>query len=114
MNELFDVTGFRSRVSNDLKSAMKRRETNTVAALRNVLHILDNTGAVPTPSSPTVSEVTRRTPSRNEVENLLRREIDELSEASNVFRRHGQIDRAEALDAKAGVVELCVSYLSET
>lgn len=112
MKELFDVTGFRSRVSLDLRSAMKQREANTVAALRGVLHILDNTGAVPADTSSTVSEVSRRTPSRNEVEDLLLREISELSQAATEYRRLGQIDRAEPLEAKAVVVKLCVSYLS--
>ena len=114
MDKLFDVASFRSRVSMDLKSALKRREANTVAALRSVLHILDNTGALPMPISPTVSEMPRRLPSRDEVENLLRREIADLSEAANEYRKYGQIDRAETLDAKSAVVELCVSYLSVT
>ena len=87
----------------DLKSALTRREANTVAALRSVLHILDNTGAVPMPISPTVSDVPRRLPSRDEVENLLRREIADLSKAANEYREYGQIDRAETLDAKGAV-----------
>jgi hypothetical protein len=98
----------------DLKSALTRREANTVAALRSVLHILDNTGAVPMPISPTVSDVPRRLPSRDEVENLLRREIADLSKAANEYREYGQIDRAETLDAKGCVVALCVSYVSAT
>ncbi len=79
-----------------------------------MLHILDNTGAVPMPISPTVSEVPRCVPSREQVVNLLRREIADLSEDANEYRKYVQIDSAEALDAKRAVVEFCVSYLSVT
>jgi hypothetical protein len=112
MGHAFDLDSFRDLVSADLRSAMKRRETNTVAALRNVLHIVDNTGAIPLSESLTTVEVARRIPDVQEVEALLRSEVDELQQAAEEYRRHGVMDRAEALAEKAEVVSGCISYLA--
>ena len=111
MSNAFDVTDFRSRISKDLKSAIKRRDTTVTSALRNVLHILDNTSAVAASGYASESEVPRRTPSRDEVEDLLRNEIAEMSEAAEEYRNHGFLDRAETLDEKANVITRCISYL---
>ena len=104
----------RERLRTALPAALKQRDTALVAVLRATLAALDNAEAVPIPEhgqgSPAlegtpvgvgVREVARRDLSNEEVERLVRAEIDERQTAARLYEQAGGHDRALRLRHEA-------------
>jgi uncharacterized protein len=100
----------RDRLRTALPAALKQRDAGLVAALRATLAALDNAEAVrtqehdhgslaleETPVGLGVREVARRNLSDEEVERLVRAEIDERQTAARVYEQVGEHERARQL-----------------
>jgi uncharacterized protein YqeY len=113
----------RERLRTALPGAMKQRDAGLVAVLRATLAALDNAEAVPpqehdhgslaleaTPVGVGVREVARRDLSDEEVERLVRAEIDERRTAARVYEQAGEHEHARRLrheaDTLAAVADL--------
>ena len=115
------VSSLRERLQAALPTAMKQRDTALVSALRATLAALDNAGAVPTddvgslalelsPVGVGARELARRELSDDEVERLVRTEIDERRTAAQIYESAGESERAGQLhheaDALAAVAQI--------
>ena len=109
------MTGtLRERLRTALPAALRQRDAPLVSALRSTLAALDNAEAVPigqhdpgslaleaTPVGGGTREVPRRDLSDEQVEQLVRAEVDERRAAARLYARAGQHDRAQRLGAEA-------------
>lgn len=105
----------RTRLAQDLRAAMKIRDSSRIAALRTLIAALDNAAAVPVPSGVRPApgapvEVPRKVLDDEEVETVLLREIAERRNAIFSFEMHGCIEEAVALRAE---IELYEQYAAE-
>jgi uncharacterized protein YqeY len=100
---------------------MKQRDTSLVSALRATLAALDNAEAAPTadaaPGSLAIEqspvgvgarEVARHELSDDEVERLIRAEIDERRMAADVYESAGEPERARQLRHEAAALAAVV------
>jgi uncharacterized protein YqeY len=107
----------RNRLQAALPVALKKRDVVRVSALRATLAALDNAEAPPaeehepgslalelTPVGPGAREVARRELSDDDVERLVRAEIDERRAAAAVYERTGRHERARRLLSEACVL----------
>ena len=104
----------RDRLRTALSAALKQRDAPLVAVLRATLAALDNAEAVPiqdydhgslaleqTPTGVGAREATRRELSDEDIERLVRAEMDERQSAAWVYERAGQHERARRLGHEA-------------
>jgi uncharacterized protein YqeY len=102
----------RDRLKAALPDALKRRDADLVAALRATLAAVDNAEAVPsqepgslaleeTPVGVGAPDVARRELSDDEVERLVRGEIEERRAAAQVYEQAGRDDHAQRLRDEA-------------
>ncbi|MGO1592098.1 MAG: GatB/YqeY domain-containing protein [Ancrocorticia sp.] len=114
-----DVWELRAVLRTDLTSAMKAHDQEAVAALRSALAVIDNAEAV-APADNSVhassehvagasvgvgsSEASRRKLTADDVQALLRAEIEERLEAARNYEAHGQSDLAGRLRREADVL----------
>lgn len=108
------------RLNAALRDAMKARNKSAVAALRSALAAIANAESVarqtdPTPAATSehvagsvaglrAAEVERRDLRPEEVDEIVRAEIDDRREAADHYRRAGQDDMADQLEREAGVL----------
>lgn len=112
----------RTRLSADLRAAIKAREAVQIPALRSVLAALDNASAVDLatatssghgqapPPFATSAEVPRRELTAQEVADLLAREIARLQEAALKLRALGRAEAAARALAELQVLEKYVQH----
>jgi len=107
----------RTRLAQDLRTALKSRETTRITALRSMLAALDNAQAVPLAELPAVhalhggiGEVPRKTLSDAELVALFAAELDERRAAAVMLEKHGCQDEAERLRAE---LEVLADYAGE-
>jgi uncharacterized protein len=117
------MSSVRERLRAALPAAVKQRDAALVSALRATLAALDNAEAVPPPDGDQGSlaleltpvgvgarEMARRELTDEDVERLVRAEIDERRPAADLYERSGRPDRAQRLcheaDARAAVTGL--------
>jgi uncharacterized protein YqeY len=96
----------RQRLQQDLRLAMKRRQTCDVTVLRDLIAAIDNAGAVAQPSGeqPRQSEVERRRLDSDGVQGILRREYETRQRAASEFARLGRIVESERAAREMTVV----------
>lgn len=96
----------RERLQADLRSAMRARALAEVSVLRALIAAIDNAGAVPPPpkTEPIQSEVERRFLNRDDIQALLRREVDVRRHATDQFRTLGRAVEAEAAKFEMDIV----------
>lgn len=114
-----DAGELRAVLRRDLTAALKARQPDTVAALRNAIAAIDNAQAVAVQddSQQTTSahiagarlgagsaEAARRPLSHDEVHAILGGQIDELTREAGRYQALGQADAARRLDDQAGVL----------
>ena len=100
----------RDRLRTALSAALKQRDAPLAAVLRATLAALDNAEAVPiqdhdhgslaleqTPIGVGAREATRRELSDEDVERLVRAEMEERQSAARVYERAGEHERARRL-----------------
>jgi uncharacterized protein YqeY len=107
---LSEAMNIEDRLRSDLQQARKQRDDLAVEAIRMLMSVADNAGAVdlgPWESShlggPT--EVPRRHVTEREVLELFRAEADDFRAAAAEYRRHGQAEAADDMEIRARVVE---------
>lgn len=120
-----DPDQLRGRLRAGLTAAMKARDKDAVAALRTALAAIDNAEAVPpVPTVPTVAgpaatsesiagaavglrstEVTRRELTPDDLQVVLRAQIDERHTEAATYDGLGRADAAERLRREAAVLE---------
>lgn len=90
---------------------MKARDAVRVKTLRALLSTIDNAGAVrvePGPYEPRLGlshDVPRREVTEDEIVDEVRSERDDLLQAAEEMRRHGQVERAAELEVRASIVD---------
>jgi len=103
-----------------LPTAMKRRDTTTVTALRSALSAIENAEAVSTPETPVpiigdgeiagaavglgAGDVPRRALSETQVAEIVRQEISDRHQAADLCERAGRSDHARQLRDQADVL----------
>ena len=108
---------WRERLGRELQAAALRRDAIATAALRAVLHAVDNTGApdehvsVPEPVFGKSAEVPRRSVSEAELKIVIRRQAEEREAAATLYRDLGRPEEAARLEAEAAVVRRWLSEL---
>jgi len=101
-----DTVGvLRDRLSSDLRAAMKARDKTVIDTLRCLLAVLDNAGAPDQASAPVAvfgrsGDVPRRSLTRNELQELLRREVTSRNAAVIEYERLGRHQDAARLRAE--------------
>ena len=93
----------------DLRDALKRRDRVAMSALREILSIIDNAGAVEAAqgydySGVAPTEVARRTVGIDEVRARLQGAVAERLEAAGAYRALEQGTRADDLEREAALV----------
>ncbi|WP_036527444.1 GatB/YqeY domain-containing protein [Nocardia sp. CNY236] len=107
-----DRPALRERMRSELFAAMKSRDRTVSSALRSALGAVDDAEAVEVAgppagaleNSPTglgVAEAAPRELTEDDVERIVRAEIDERLSAARQFEAHGRTDRAAVLHAEA-------------
>jgi uncharacterized protein YqeY len=104
----------RDRLRTALSAALKQRDAPLAAVLRATLAALDNAEAVPiedhdhgslalehTPIGVGAREATRRELSDEDVERLVRAEMEERQSAARIYERAGEHERARRLRHEA-------------
>ena len=104
------------RLKADLRTAMKARQSITVATIRMMLSAIDNAGAVPLSAStgPTVgrsNDVPRRELSERQKWELLQAEAENRRSTIREYERLGRHKEAEQLRAEVAVF---THYLDES
>jgi uncharacterized protein len=112
----------RERLRAALPTAMKARDRTAVSALRSTLSAIDNAEAVDRPAGADrglaieqsavgvgAMEVARRELTDDDVERIVRAEIDEREEAAAGYARSGRTEQAEKLRAEAAVLTSLLS-----
>ena len=102
----------RAQMQADLKTAMKDRDSSTVAVLRATLGALANAEAVTAPTGPVsftaaagATEAARRELTDDDVRAIVERERDELLVAADERASLGLPDDASALRVQAALLE---------
>ena len=100
----------RARLSRDLLSAMKSRDSIATATLRSLLAALDNASAVAVsgahvPVFGRSGDVPRRTLSATDCEDILGKEAHTRSVAAAEYGRLGRTEEAARLRAEIAVIE---------
>jgi len=105
-NKTDAAEALRERLQSDLRSAMRARALAEVSVLRQLIAVIDNAGAVPSPTKtePVQCEVERRFLNRDDIQALLQREIDVRQHATRVFRTLGRAVEAEATKFEMDIV----------
>jgi uncharacterized protein YqeY len=85
-----------------------------VCVLRQLIAVIDNAGAVPPPTKtePVECEVERRFLNREDIQALLRHEIDVRLHATDVFRTLGRMVEAEAVKFEMDIVNRYLGSLN--
>ena len=101
----------RSRLTLDLRAALKGRQAARVAALRSLLATLDHAQAVPLAALPAhdplcgaIGEVPRRSLTDAEIVALFASELDERRMAAVLLEKHGCQEEAERVRAELDVL----------
>lgn len=114
-----DPDQLRGRLRAGLTAAIKARDKDAVAALRTALAAIDNAEAVPTVSGPAATsesiagaavglrstEVARRELTPDDLQVVLRAQIDERNAEAATYDGLGRADAAERLRREAAVLE---------
>lgn len=98
----------RVHIAQELRIAMKARNSSRVAALRSLAAALDNATAVPIPSGILPNdkvEVPRKALLLEDVRAVLMREIAERRNAVFTLRAHACFEQAAAVEAEIEVLE---------
>lgn len=108
------VQQLKARLREDLKLAMRARESGAVALLRTLAAAIDNAEAVPLEANVghadpgaaagKPSEVDRHVLSRDEIAELLERERSERLEAAQEYDALGKAPEASRLRAEAALI----------
>lgn len=105
------VDRLRTRLADDLRTALRARDQIRVVALRSTMGALDNAGAVPADASarppaigPGAADVPRRTLDAPQVRAIVEAEIRERDDAARQFREVGRADAASRVRAEADVL----------
>ncbi|MFF2086332.1 hypothetical protein ACFVVM_21350 [Nocardia sp. NPDC058176] len=104
-------TPLRERLRAALKPAMKARDRGAVSALRSALSAIDNAEAIDTGDVKAgaledsaiglgAAEAPRRDLSETEIEQIVRREIEERRTAAAEYDRLGAADRRDQLESE--------------
>lgn len=106
----------RAAISNDLKTAVKARDSVSISALRAVLSALDNAGVLPLDAVQPAphgssAEVARGELSGAEIEAMLLDEIERYSAAASEYERVGHPRRADRLRLEAAVIRGTLQHL---
>lgn len=114
------VDEWKALLRSAIKEAMRRREGNAVAVLRETLSAIDNAEAVATQEGPTTAgdgviagavaglgagEVQRRALSVEEVAAVIARELEERREAAATYEKLGRPEEAERLREQVRLLE---------
>jgi uncharacterized protein YqeY len=107
----------RERLRAALPTAMKARDRTALSALRSTLSAIDNAEAVDRPAGADrglaieqsavgagVMDVARRELSEDDVERIVRAEIEEREEAATGYAQSGRVGQAEQLRAEAAIL----------
>ena len=95
----------RDRMQADLKVAMRERDAIAASVLRTTLSAVANAEAVELPARITDTEVERKHLTEDDIRVVVRGEQDDLETTAAQLRRLGKLDDADALIAKAAVLE---------
>lgn len=107
-------TEAKSRLRADLAAAMKLGDKREAGVIRSLIAAIDNAEAAPARAEPASqlhdfrsgsAEVARLTLGRDQVRDIILREIDERERAAAEFAGLGDTQRAEALQAEALVAK---------
>jgi len=113
--EIVDI--WRERIRRELQAAAFRRDAIVAAALRDVLHAIDNTGAPDKPVSVAEpvfgqsAEVPRRSVSEAELKAVIACQAEEREAAASQYRDLGRPEEAARLEAEAALVRRLMSEL---
>jgi uncharacterized protein YqeY len=94
------VEPLRSRLSADLLTAMKARDTETIATLRCLLAVLDNAGAQDPKAFGSSTEVPRKSLTQEELRTLMNAEVNSRRSAIIEYERGGRHQDAARLGAE--------------
>jgi len=103
----------RERIAQDLRIAMKARDSLRVAALRSFAAALDNATAVPIPSRILPNdnvEVPRKNLSVEDVRAILIREIAERRHAASKLTEHARLEESAAVEAEIAILEQYINW----
>lgn len=105
------VGRLRSRLSTDLRAALKDRDPIRTAAIRAAMSALDNAEAVPIDDrtveprlGPGSADVPRLHLDERAVMSIVDRETESRRQAASAYRDLGHADEADRLDAEAAVL----------
>jgi uncharacterized protein YqeY len=102
-------SSLRTRLSHDLRRAMKERDKVATMTLRSLLEALDNAAAVPLTSEHTPvigrsADVPRKAVTEQEYERIVRQEAASLNAAALEFEQIGRSEAAAGVRAELRVV----------
>lgn len=113
----------KEKLSADLKNAMKERDVIAIKTIRSLISEIDNAGAVIIkepkimPMSGGIawatdgigsSEVPRRELSEKEIEQIIRREIEEITKTIELMKQHSQLDTKQFVEQ----IDILKKYLA--
>ena len=105
------ASAFKERLRADLKTAMRERKPDEVAAIRTVIAAIDNAEAVPVEDlaerirlREAVGEVVRADLDGAALDRVLQREIETRLSAAEDYEKHGREADAARLRAEAELV----------
>ena len=116
--EMSDASRIKRQLRDELKFALKSRQSDAVSAFRTAIAAIDNAEAVqpgePTTQPPNLSplgsafgstELLRRTLSQDEVSTILQGEMDQRTEQAFNYEALGRPEDAERLRREAAILE---------
>jgi len=91
-------------IRSNLLAARKERDVVKSQALLSLMNAIDNASAVETPSDTNATEVARRELTINDVKEIIKNEVDEMQEASAIYKDINA-EKAEELEIKIAVLK---------
>ena len=103
----------KEKLSKDLREAMKERNEIEIKTIRSLISAIDNAGAVIVEDSKIMnmsggiayatdgvgsSEVPRKELSKKDIEQIIRREIDEITQTIELVKQHSQLDTGQFVE----------------
>ena len=92
-----------ANIRSDLLKARKERDGVRSQALLSLVNAIDNASAVDIPSGTNATEVARRVLTVNDVKEIIKNEINEMQEASAIYKAI-DAEKAKELEAKISVI----------
>jgi uncharacterized protein len=103
----------RTRLTEDLRTAMKERDGVRVSAMRSLIAALDNAAAVPIDDAQVAggsSEVPRKTLSEDDLLQVLALEMAERRNAALALEKHGCYEEAAVVRGELEIIEGYASW----